>query len=484
MEMDIKTLIEDPELLAPIAKLRAHIQQPEHAISDVVDTDGNQYIDLVMEGGGMLGVALVGYSWALEEMGIRFLGIGGTSAGSINALLLAAMDDPANKKSPLLLKAMSNLNFYDFVDGDGTVDGRNKTRSLIECALDGKPIGVSKGLKLFWNYWGLRKQLAKNYGLNTGDAFTHWLSTLLGTAGIDSTADLQARMARIPALSLREGTEPRPNWRPAPGRLVIIASDITTETRVEFPAMADMYWAKPEWVNPACYARASMSIPYFFETFRVTPLPDNAVSRARWAKVGVDLPTENNDQVPTHILFVDGGITSNFPIDAFHTTNRVPTRPTFGVKLQYDKRYKPPGKLPLHGDGDRRPLMSLTGAMFNSARHTLDYEFVKKNPDYQHLVQFIPCTFQTKETDANGVIQSVTHDFNWLDFNMPIPQREALFRQGAQMAVEFVERFSSPVDTEAAADKPSVHYSSRWAYYKAMRTAMMTAQIQEVKKPD
>lgn len=50
--------------------------------SDILDAEGNQYVDLVMEGGGMLGIALVGYTYVLEQAGIRFLGVGGTSAGS------------------------------------------------------------------------------------------------------------------------------------------------------------------------------------------------------------------------------------------------------------------------------------------------------------------------------------------------------------------------------------------------------------------
>lgn len=35
--------------------------------SDAIDEDGNQYIDIVMEGGGVLGVALIGYLYTLEE---------------------------------------------------------------------------------------------------------------------------------------------------------------------------------------------------------------------------------------------------------------------------------------------------------------------------------------------------------------------------------------------------------------------------------
>ena len=35
--------------------------------SDIVDEFGNQYVDLVQEGGGVLGIALLGYTYVLEE---------------------------------------------------------------------------------------------------------------------------------------------------------------------------------------------------------------------------------------------------------------------------------------------------------------------------------------------------------------------------------------------------------------------------------
>ena len=54
---------------------------------------GNQYVDLVMEGGGVLGIALVGYTYVLEQAGLRFLGIAGTSAGAINAAYFAGAPD-------------------------------------------------------------------------------------------------------------------------------------------------------------------------------------------------------------------------------------------------------------------------------------------------------------------------------------------------------------------------------------------------------
>ncbi len=57
-------------------------------ISDVRDTFGRQCVDLVQEGGGVHGIALAGYTYVLEKMGITFLKMAGTSAGAINTMLL------------------------------------------------------------------------------------------------------------------------------------------------------------------------------------------------------------------------------------------------------------------------------------------------------------------------------------------------------------------------------------------------------------
>lgn len=47
----------------------------------------------VCAGGGVLGIAHVGFVRMLELAGIRFLGVGGASAGAINAVLVAAARD-------------------------------------------------------------------------------------------------------------------------------------------------------------------------------------------------------------------------------------------------------------------------------------------------------------------------------------------------------------------------------------------------------
>src|SRR5690606_29655160 len=109
-------------------------------VSDIIDDAGHQYVDLVMEGGGVLGIALLGYTYALEQVGIRFLGIAGTSAGSITALLLAALDVKEEAKSERLVVELAKKNLKDFIDGDR--DARDFVDTLLK-----KPGPFKLGLK-------------------------------------------------------------------------------------------------------------------------------------------------------------------------------------------------------------------------------------------------------------------------------------------------------------------------------------------------
>ena len=63
----------DPKSLKDRLKaLEKKIKNGELQLSDVTDSESHQYVDLVMEGGAMLGLSLVGYTFALESMGLRF----------------------------------------------------------------------------------------------------------------------------------------------------------------------------------------------------------------------------------------------------------------------------------------------------------------------------------------------------------------------------------------------------------------------------
>jgi NTE family protein len=365
--------------------------------SDVVDDRGNQYADLVMEGGGVLGVALVGYTYVLEEMGIRFLRVGGTSAGSINATLVAGLGTPQERKSEKIVKELANVDFWTFVDGGGAA--RAFVRTLVR-----RPSIVGLGFRGLW----VLNSISKHLGLNPGGAFYGWLSGILSGDGVGTTRKLRERMAQLPpGLRTREGEELGPER--ANPHLALVAADVSTQTKVEFPNMAPLYWRDPDDVNPALYVRASMSIPYFFRPLRVAGVPQGAEARARWRDLaGYD------EEPPEVCTFVDGGIMSNFPIDLFHAPEKVPTAPTFGAKLGTDQRRSAEISSP------RR----LGAAAFSSASHTLDYDFIKRNPDYMKLVSYI-------DTGQHG----------WLDFDLSDAAKVDLFVRGARKAAEFLTAF-------------------------------------------
>jgi NTE family protein len=98
-------------------RVKAFYKDRELVVSDVVDVHGNQYVNLVQEGGGVLGVALVGYTYILEQMGIRFMKMAGTSAGAINTMVLACLGGKEEEKSIKVLELIAKKNFFDFVDG-------------------------------------------------------------------------------------------------------------------------------------------------------------------------------------------------------------------------------------------------------------------------------------------------------------------------------------------------------------------------------
>jgi NTE family protein len=83
--------------------------------SDVTDHNGFQYVDLVQEGGGVLGIALVGYTYVLEQAGIRFFSLAGTSAGAINTLLLASLGKIGDAKLECILELLACQNLMEFV---------------------------------------------------------------------------------------------------------------------------------------------------------------------------------------------------------------------------------------------------------------------------------------------------------------------------------------------------------------------------------
>jgi NTE family protein len=402
--------INHPDVLKALQTVKSECRGKEY--SDIIDAGDHQYVDLVMEGGGVLGVALTGYTYVLEQAGIRFLGVGGTSAGSINALMIAALGPPGQSKSERLLDVLSRMPMETFIDGDS--DARDFSQAVLDKA---------SMVKLIWKASQIIDNLKEDLGLNPGDAFLNWLTAELQGVGIKTTEQLFQQLRTVsPGLGLRQSRkDTKLTDEDKVGTLVMIAADITTQTKVEFPRMAGLYWCNPEPVNPAYFARASMSIPFFFYPFTVNECSPN---RTLWSDLA-----GYEGALPQRVMFMDGGIMSNFPINVFHQPYRVPTAPTFGAKIGIE------GTEP----AEITKPSQLLGAVFDAARHTLDSDFIKTNPDYKHLVKMID-----------------TGSHHWLNFTMSHEDKVDLFARGAKAAAEFLSAFD-------------------WSKYKAIRKGLAEA---------
>jgi NTE family protein len=374
--------------------------------SDITDRAGNQYIDLVQEGGGVLGIALAGYTWILEKCGIRFFSLAGTSAGAINTLLMASL---ARIGEPVSGKV---IDIFGKADMSAFVDGHPRIQELIWRYTEDRPFFK---FFVFLNSFRIWRVLKRNLGLNPGTGFERWLEESLATEAIETLSDLERARGVVPELFDRCNGNAPITRVPA---LQIIASDITTKTKVVFPEMAELYWRDPDQVNPAKFVRASMSIPFFFYPYLVENIPGAGTDqggnppgpRERWRRYA-----GYYGEIPPSVYFVDGGLLSNFPINAFHITRGIPKKPTFGVKLSaWRKSYS---KITSPGN--------MTSAMVATMRQLHDYDFLVKNPDYNRLICHI---------DADT-------GYNWLDFGMDAGTRSMLFLLGAEKAVEFLERF-------------------------------------------
>jgi NTE family protein len=254
-------------------------------------------------------------------------------------------------KSEKILEILSRKNLFDLVDGEKVV------RQVTQRAMKGEK-GIA--IRLIFHARRLFKTVQEKFGLNPGSDFEKWISAELTKVDINNLGDLKKRMSQLPA-GLKnvdggnvEGIEPK---------LAIIAADVITHTKVEFPQMAELYFAKPDEVSPARLVRASMSIPLFFEPVTLSPIPGSGSEKhPAWIK-----HCRYFGKVPPKVSFVDGGMLSNFPINVFHRSDGgVPRKPTFGARLStYRETYS-----------DLGSLTSFFGAMISSMRQIYDYDFL------------------------------------------------------------------------------------------------------------
>lgn len=405
--------IEAPETKELVKELKEK-KLDQKAYSDIVDDSGNQYVDLVQEGGGMLGIALAGYTFMLEQAGIRFFSLAGTSAGAINTMMIAGMGKIGTPVSEKILDMLSSKNLFDLVDGPP------RLKKLTERILKKKRRVI---VNTILNMCLIYKTAKNKLGMNPGQDFEDWIDEYMELEGISQMADLVALRKDIPKLKDRLTGEELQRE----AGLKIITSDVTTKSKICFPEMAELYWAEPDRAKPSAFVRASMSVPFFFEPMEVKNIPNAGQTedpnlpkeKTKWRK-----HTGYHGKIPASAHFVDGGMLSNFPINAFHRSSGAPKKPTFGARLStWRDQYSNTGN-----------LMGFCGAMISTMRQLHDYDFLLRHPDYKQLICSIDADAK-KDEEGNPM-------FFWLDFNMPQEKQIALFQLGAKKALGFLESFS------------------------------------------
>ena len=253
-----------------------------------------------------------------------------------------------------------------------------------------------------------------NLGLNPGKEFEKWIEQILleSPNQITTIGELIEKRgkAHFPA-GLRHRISGEPITDDTD--MHIITADVTTQTKVQFPKMAHLYWSNMLKESPAKMVRASMSVPLFFVPFEIDNIPGGGEPAN---KTWID-SANFHGPIPKKVKFVDGGMISNFPINVFHSKpGNTPRKPTFGVKLSSYREEC----------ADVNDLGGLMGSMINTMRHDSDNEFLIHNPDFKKLICFI---------DADK-------DFNWLNFKMSDEKKKKLFLLGAEKAINFITSFN------------------------------------------
>lgn len=182
--------------------------------------DKSHYIDLVCEGGGVRGIALVGALEVLEEKRYLAQNRAGTSAGAIVATLHAA-----GFEAKELRDIIAETRFTSFIDL-GLLD-------LIP------PAGI-----------------IYEHGIYEGDTFLKWFQSLLKEKNVETFGDL----------AHPDYADQDPVYR---HKVQVIATDLSSRQLLVLPRdAAKLGIEDPNELDVALAVRMSMSIPLFFEPVR------------------------------------------------------------------------------------------------------------------------------------------------------------------------------------------------------------------------
>ncbi len=391
-----------------IKHFRKHFT-PEIATNLLFTTPSGErigFIDVVIEGGGVKGIGALGALYALEECGLRFRKIAGTSAGALNAAFLAcAGKSAADHKTAQLLDILANIDFLSFADGGDDAQAVIKLLTLpdnenaLETMLTRAKIMLAAARNM--------NEVMLRLGLNPGGRLKAFLCQELEKLnnGAAFTVGALRRKWRVDAITI-DGEQLEQDFQ-------IVASDITHRTKAVFPLDLPDYVRDPNSILIGDLVRASASIPVFFAPYRLGDF---------------STPPENIT-APHSTCFVDGFIVSNFPLSLFDVSDfsAPPKCPTFGITIEDQS----PERAQTQGIEN---LVQLGLAIFQTASQHGDKGYIKNNPGNtvriirvsNRIGSRINTNFEGKEGEA----EIIENYISAIDFTLTDDEKIQLFRNG------------------------------------------------------
>ncbi len=268
--------------------------------------------DLVLEGGGVKGIALTGAVWAFDDEQWTFPRIAGTSAGAMVGAVLAALQ-AAGEPLSQVVELAKTLDYRKFRD-------RGFPGSWLG------PLGVVAD----------PFAVVLEQGAYEGDYLHDWIRGVLADLGVHTFGDLKRVDPDGDGHVHHEYS------------LVVTASDISRKRLTYLPWDYAEYGLDPDEQSVADAVRASASIPYFFEPVTLAGTSGRST-------------------------LVDGGLLSNYPISAFDRLDQLPPRwATVGIRLDALGIAAEPPPEPVRGVVRMGLALIETAIEANQAEHVLD----------------------------------------------------------------------------------------------------------------
>ncbi|MFZ2538773.1 MAG: patatin-like phospholipase family protein [Oscillospiraceae bacterium] len=314
----------------------------------------NLKCNAAFEGGGVRGIGHVGAACVIEKAGYQFMNLTGSSAGAIVASLLSVGYTGEEIKEEM--KTLDYLKFKqkDLLDHFGTTG------------------------KLF--------SILFEFGIYNADYFEKWLNNLLLKKGKLTFGDIKIDNPVCEKLIYK---------------LQVTASDLTDKKLLVLPGDLRDFGIDPDKYSIAKAVRMSMSIPIFYEPFRL------------------------KDKAGLEHFIVDGGLLSNYPIWILDDATINPKYPTFGFKFIEDSADKPI----ITESTPKMDIVDYIKSIVSTALDSYDNQHISiLKGDFQRTIP-IPTTIKRYSKYKN--ISST-------DFSIDKLESTALFNNGVRAAEKFL----------------------------------------------